>query len=120
MDKMAKEKSHKFKKNKSLPASAPLKGADFNSTNKNQKPVTTSNAQDKKGKKGRFSNFFKKINKSFRETFLELKKVTWAPLPKALKQTLVVLVVILFFVVIIGAIDALLAFLFKLLTTGKV
>ncbi len=114
---MAKNKNPKLKEKESLPVNAPLKGADFSSQEKNAKPVTP--AQGKKEKKGRLGNFFKKVGKSFRETFLELKKVTWSPLPKALKQTLVVLVVILFFVVIIGAIDALLAFLFKLLTTGK-
>ena len=56
-------------------------------------------------KPNKFSLFFKKIADGFRKLRSELKKVTWPDFKTVLKQTGVVLVVTLFFLVIIGCFD---------------
>lgn len=50
--------------------------------------------------------------KWFKETFSELKKVTWPTFPQVLKQTGVVLLVTLCFLVVLMAMDLLLGYLF--------
>ena len=58
-------------------------------------------AKKKDGKPG----FFKRLGTKIKDTFSELKRVTWPTFPKVVKQTGVVLVVVLFFLVIITAFD---------------
>ncbi len=55
----------------------------------------------KKTKKG--------LGKRFKEIFSELKKVSWPTFAKVVKQTGVVLVVVMFFLVIIGVTDVVLS-----------
>jgi preprotein translocase SecE subunit len=50
--------------------------------------------------------------KKIRETFSELKKVTWPTFPTVLKQTGVVIAVVSFFLVVIFAFDFLLSLLY--------
>jgi preprotein translocase subunit SecE len=50
-------------------------------------------------------NIFKRIAKGWREIVSELKKVTWPTFGKVLAQTGVVLVVVVFFLIVIGAFD---------------
>ena len=68
-------------------------------------------------------NVFVRIGKWFakglKEIVSELKKVTWPKGKDVLTNTGVVLVVVLFFLVAVGAFDTLLSFLLKLLTTGQ-
>ena len=74
---------------------------DFVSVNENvkqQKDV-------KKTKKNKKPNFFKRIGAKFKDIFSELKKVNWPSFPKIVKQTGVVLVVVLIFLVVIAAFD---------------
>lgn len=52
-----------------------------------------------------FVRFFKWIGRKFKEMFSELKKVTWPDLAKVIKQTGIVLGVVLVFLVIVTAID---------------
>lgn len=52
-----------------------------------------------------FVRFFKNIGKKIKETFSELKKVTWPDFPKVVKQTGVVLGVVLAFLVLVTVID---------------
>ena len=59
-------------------------------------------------------NIFKRIGKKLKEVFSEIKKVSWPSFPKVLKQTAVVLGVVLIFVVIITLIDTGLIELLKL------
>lgn len=66
-------------------------------------------------KPNKFKLFFKRIGDGFRKLRSELKKVTWPTFAGVMKQTAVVLVVTLFFLIIIGGIDAGLNALFKLL-----
>jgi preprotein translocase SecE subunit len=63
---------------------------------------------EKSKKKSRLANHFSK-------SWSELKKVSWPTLNTVVKNTAVVLVVILFFLVVIGATDVLLGWLLKLI-----
>lgn len=60
-------------------------------------------------------NIFKRMAKGWKEIVSELKKVTWPTFGKVLVQTGVVLVVVIFFLVVIGAFDFGLAKLLELL-----
>ena len=55
--------------------------------------------QDKK------PNIFVRMGRRLKETFSELKRVTWPTIPKALKATGVVLVIVLIFLVIVTAVN---------------
>lgn len=61
-------------------------------------------------------NFFVRVGRKFKETFSELKKVTWPTFPKVVKTTCVVLVVVLAFLVIATGINYGLNELLKLIT----
>lgn len=50
-------------------------------------------------------NIFVRIGRKFKETFSELKRVTWPSFPKVVKATCVVLVVVIVFTVVITAIN---------------
>ena len=50
-------------------------------------------------------NIFVRFGKKLKETFSELKRVTWPSFPKVVKATCVVLVVVITFTVIITAIN---------------
>ncbi len=52
---------------------------------------------DNKAKK---PNIFVRIGRKFKETFSELKRVTWPTFPKVVKATCVVLVVVIVFTVV--------------------
>lgn len=61
-------------------------------------------------------NIFVRAGKKIKETFSELKKVTWPTFPKILKGTGVVIAVVLIFTVAVTAVDAGLGQLLKLLS----
>lgn len=50
-------------------------------------------------------NIFVRMGRKLKETFSELKRVTWPTFPKVVKATCVVLVVVITFTVIITAIN---------------
>lgn len=64
-------------------------------------------------------NIFVRIGKKFKETFSELKRVTWPTFPKVVKATCVVLVVVIVFTVVITAINYGLQELLTLVTNIK-
>ena len=66
------------------------------------------NATKTKNKK---PGWFRRVGAKLRETFSELKKVTWPKLPTALKTTGVVLVVVAAFLGVVTGVDALLGWL---------
>ena len=66
--------------------------------------------------KNKKPNIFKRIGKKFKEVFAELKKVSWPSFSKVVKQTGVVLGVVLLFAVVITLFDWGLSQLFSLLT----
>ena len=69
----------------------------------------------KKPSKDKKPNIFKRIGTKIKDVFSELKKVVWPTFPKIVKQTGVVIVVVLIFLVVIGAFDYGLARLLALL-----
>lgn len=73
--------------------------------------------EDKKVQpKNKKDNFFKRIGKKFKEIFSELKKVSWPSFNKIVKQTAVVLGVVLLFMIVITLMDLGLGALLQLLT----
>ena len=66
------------------------------------------NATKTKNKK---PNWFKRVGAKFKETFSELKKVTWPKFATVLKTTGVVLVIVTAFLGIVTGVDALLGWL---------
>ena len=61
--------------------------------------------KDTKKKKSGKPGFFKRIGIKIKDVFSELKKVNWPTFPKVVKQTGIVLVVVLIFLVVISAFD---------------
>ena len=64
-------------------------------------------------------NIFVRMGKKLKETFSELKRVTWPSFPKVVKATCVVLVVVIAFTVVATAINYGLQELLKLVTSIK-
>lgn len=60
-------------------------------------------------------NLFKRISNWWKETKSELKKVTWPTAKQVVKNTIVVLIVVILSAVFIGAVDALFKFIVSLL-----
>ena len=77
--------------------------------------------EDKKVQpKNKKENFFKRMGRKLKEVFSELKKVSWPSFNKIVKQTAVVLGVVLLFMIVITLMDLGLGQLLKLLTNiGK-
>ncbi len=63
-------------------------------------------------------NIFVRMGKKLKETFSELKRVTWPTFPKVVRGTCVVLVVVLAFLVVVTGINVGLNELLKLITAG--
>ena len=68
------------------------------------------NASKAKNKK---PSWFRRVGAKFKETFSELKKVTWPTFPTVLKTPGVVLVVVFAFLAVVTGVDALLGLLFN-------
>ncbi len=68
------------------------------------------------GKDEKKPNFFVRMGKKLKETFSELKRVTWPTFPKVVKSTCVVLVVVLVFLVVLTGINYGLQELLRLIT----
>ena len=71
------------------------------------------NATKAKNKK---PNWFKRVGAKIKETFSELKRVSWPKFGTVVKTTGVVLVIVLAFLIVVTAVDLGLAELLKLLT----
>ena len=71
------------------------------------------NATKTKNKK---PNWFRRVGAKFKETFSELKRVTWPKLPTVLKTTGVVLVIVAAFLAVVTGVDALLGWLLGLIS----
>lgn len=67
--------------------------------------------------KNKKPNIFKRIGKKFKEVFSEIKKVSWPTFGKVVKQTGVVLGVVLLFTIVITLFDFGLGQLLSLLTS---
>ena len=71
------------------------------------------NASKAKNKK---PSWFRRVGAKFKETFSELKRVTWPTLPTVLKTTGVVLVIVFAFLVVVTGVDYLLGLLLELIS----
>jgi len=82
---------------------------DKNATNgdfiETEKDTAVKQKEVKKSKKNKKPNFFKRLGMKIKDIFSELKKVNWPSFSKVVKQTGVVLVVVLAFLVVITAFD---------------
>ena len=82
--------------------------------------VATENTQKQKEKnskkKDKKPGFFSKLGSKIKDVFSELKKVVWPSFGKVVKQTGVVLVVVILFLVVITAFDYGLLNLLKLIS----
>ena len=87
---------------------------------KTQNEVAAKKQTNKNKKPNAFVRFFKNIGRKFKETFSELKKVTWPKFSKVVKQTGVVLGIILIFLILVTAFDYGFQALLKLVTNGSV
>lgn len=85
------------------------------------KEVQTKKVEEKKVQsKNKKPNVFIRIGKKLKEVFSEIKKVSWPGASKVVKQTAVVIGVVLVFMVVITLMDLGLGQLLKLLTNiGK-
>lgn len=70
------------------------------------------NATKSKNKK---PNWFRRVGAKFKETFSELKRVTWPKFTTVLKTTGVVLVIVGIFLVAVTGVDRLLSWLLTLI-----
>lgn len=85
---------------------------EIKNTQTENKEVIQKNNKIKKVKKEKKES---RLVKKLKETGAELKKVTWPTFPKVVKQTGIVLVVVVFFGLVLFGFDYLLKFLFELL-----
>jgi preprotein translocase SecE subunit len=70
------------------------------------KTINENKKETKKVKdKNKKPNFFQRTGAKIKDTFSELKKVSWPTFAKILKQTGIVLVVVLIFLVVITGFD---------------
>jgi len=72
---------------------------------------------NQKNEKTQKPNIFVRMGRKLKETFSELKRVTWPTFPKVVKNTCVVLVIVLAFLVVVTAINYGLQELFNLITS---
>lgn len=75
-----------------------------------------SNQEKKPGFFARLGGFFVRCGGWFRKSWSEMKKVSWPTFPEVVKDTGIVLLVCLFFLVVVGAIDVGLGELLRLIT----
>ena len=61
-------------------------------------------------------NIFVRMGKKLKETFSELKRVTWPTFPKVVKSTCVVLLVVVVFLLVVTGINQLFQYLLEQLT----
>ncbi len=81
-----------------------------------QTETTQKQKEVKNKKKDKKPGFFKKLGAKIKDVFSELKRVSWPTFGKVVKQTGVVLVVVIIFLVVITAFDYGLLNLLKLIS----
>ena len=80
---------------------------------RNLEVLQMANATKTKNKK---PNWFRRVGAKLKETFSELKRVTWPTFPTVLKTTGVVLVVVFAFLAVVTGIDSVLGWLLELIS----
>ena len=86
----------------------------------NEKELDEKQKEKKAAKKDKNKkpNFFVRIGRKLKETFSELKRVTWPSFGKALKATGVVLAIVLIFLVLVTGVNKGFSELLKLMTNA--
>lgn len=115
---MAKKNKNQRVASEELVSNAPLKNADFSSSNAVAKDVKGGKGQ--KNKKDKKPSAGARIRKAFKEMFSELKKVNWPTAKKTASAFGIVIVIVLFFLVVISAFDYGIMQLIKLLMDASV
>ena len=92
---------------------------DFVATDNTAKATENKKSNDKAKKKNKKPNIFKRFSAKCKDVISELKKVSWPTFGKVVKQTGVVLAVVIVFLVVITAFDTGLAELLGLLNKAK-
>lgn len=82
----------------------------------NKNSQSNKSDKNKKQDKNKKPNVFARMGKKLKETFAELKRVSWPSFGKALKATGVVLSIVLVFVLIVTGVNYGLSELLKFLT----
>ena len=90
--------------------------AKSNENEPEQKAVKPEKKAPKKDKNKK-PNIFVRMGRKIKETFSELKRVTWPTLPTALKSTGIVLVIVLVFTVIVTGVNYGFSELLRLMTS---
>ena len=72
---------------------------------KNKSSISLNKVKPTTNKKDKKPNFFARIGAKIKDVFSELKKVNWPKFGKVVKQTGVVLLVVLAFLIVITAFD---------------
>ncbi len=72
---------------------------------KSNEKAPVENTKAKKKDKNKKPNIFVRMGRKLKETFSELKRVSWPSFGKALKSTGVVLVIVLIFLVIVTGVN---------------
>jgi len=88
-------------------------------SNKNAEEKTakaTTEKKTKKADKNKKPNWLVRVGKKIKETFMELKRVTWPTFPQALKATGVVIGIVAIFLIITTGVNYGLSALLQLLT----
>ncbi len=85
-----------------------------------QENETKKQKEVKKPNKNKKPGFFKRMGTKIKDMFAELKKVSWPKFPKIVKQTGIVLAVVLIFLVVITAFDTGLVELLRLISPSNV
>lgn len=78
-----------------------------------KKPVEK---KTKKAARNKKPNFFVSLGRKIKETFMELKRVTWPTFPQALKATGVVIAIVVIFLIVVTGINYGFSALLQLLT----
>ncbi len=92
---------------------------DFVAMDNTAKATENKKSNDKAKKKNKKPNIFKRFSTKCKDVISELKKVSWPTFGKVVKQTGVVLAVVIVFLVVITAFDTGLAELLGLLNKAK-
>ena len=82
-----------------------------------QNPDKSAKKNNKIKNKDKKPNFFVRLGRKLKETFSELKRVTWPSFGKAVKATGVVLAIVLIFMILVTGVNYGLSELLKVMTS---
>lgn len=115
----------KKKDSANLVVNEPITGDKLTANESVKTPVKASDDKNKKnlkagnvGGENIFVRFFKRIKKACKESWSELKKVSWTPFKKVISNTAIVLLVVVVFLGVLLAFDTGFSKLFDVIIKG--